>query len=103
MVLVAGRAWAVPVCNGTSPGERPDFNSTTESGWTISASAITLIKCLVSIGPNGNQVPSNYWAAATTTDMGPSTPNTTINNSGNGLTVIGNTPTHNGTSNPGDT
>src|SRR5579864_7842513 len=87
---------AVPVCNSGAACETPV--ATTQSGLTLNAGSILGIQCLNSIGPNGNQVNSNYFFAVTTTDLGSTV--ASITNSGTGTTVVGVTPTHNGSATP---
>src|SRR5947209_7427598 len=99
LASVSAASWAV--CGGGVDCERPDFNAGTSAGWTVTASGITGIKSLNSVGPTGNPINSKYWIAATTTDHGASSANGTITSSGDGTTQLGNTFATNPGSTPG--
>lgn len=69
LFLTARAALAIP-CDGVTTCERPDFNASTQSGWSISASGVSALKCLVSALATGNQVGSQYYFGVSNADLG---------------------------------
>src|SRR3990167_774597 len=85
---LSGFANAAP-CDSSTTCELPSANSTTQSGWTRSASGMTGIKSLNSIGPTGNVVGSRYFFAAATSNLGATVAKGGIATTGDGMQVIG--------------
>jgi len=84
--LVARFALATS-CDGVTTCEAPSFNTSTQSGWSISASGISGIKCLVSVGPTGNVVGSQYYFGVSTSVLS-DTSNGAFTPGGSGARVI---------------
>src|SRR5258706_7978624 len=97
VLATASYSYAAPVCNVSNACETPA--ATAQGALIINAASLLGIQSLNSVGPNGNQVNSNYFFAVTTSNLGATV--ATINNSGDGTTVVGVTPTHNGSATPG--
>jgi hypothetical protein len=92
---------AYAACNSTTPCELPATNNSAAS-WTASASGMTGIQCLDSVGPNGNQANSRYFFAATTSNFGSTVANGSISTTGDGTQEIGDFALNSG-STPGST
>jgi hypothetical protein len=80
--------YAHAVCDGSTNCELPASNSSAGS-WTASASGITGIQSLNSVGPSGNNAGSRYYFAAVTSSLGSTTAKGTISTTGDGTQVIG--------------
>ncbi len=76
------------VCNAGANCELPVTNNSAAS-WTASASAMTGIQNLNSVGPSGNDAGSRYYFAASGTDLGATVANGGITTTGDGSRVIG--------------
>src|SRR5882724_4036536 len=85
---VSAYAVAAP-CDNSSACENPSSNGTTQAGWVASASGMTGVKALNSVGPSGNAIGSHYFFAATTSNLGATTAKGTISTTGTGTQVIG--------------
>src|SRR5262245_20184075 len=93
---LANVSWAVP-CDGTDTCERPGFNASTQSGWTISASGISGIKALVSATATGNVAGSQYYFGVSSADLGATVANGGFTPGGAGARVISTAFQPNGT------
>jgi len=85
--ILPGIAAAAP-CDGSSDCERPSFNPTTQGGWSISASGASGVKSLVSVGPTGNVVGSQYYFGAANSNLGATIANGGFTPGGSGARVI---------------
>lgn len=101
--LATGTALAHATCTTTAGDTCQPPAATTQSGIVINASSLLGLECLNSQTGTGNPVDSNYFFAVTTTNFGSTEANGGITNSGTGLTVVGVTPTHNGSATPSST
>lgn len=87
LLLPGAMAYGVP-CDGVTTCERPDSNATTKSGWSVSASGVSGVKALVSVGPTGNQVGSQYYFGASSSNLGSTIANGGFTPGGAGARVI---------------
>ena len=94
-------SYAYAACNGGSACELPTGNGSAGS-WTASASGMTGIQNLDSVGPNGNQAGSRYFFAATNSNLGATVAKGGISTTGDGTQVIGSFALNSG-STPGST
>src|SRR5258708_4050732 len=76
-------------CDNSNNCENPSFDAATQAGWVASASQLSGMKCLNSVGPTGNAVGSHYIFAASDTDLTATSAKGTITTSGTGSKVIG--------------
>src|SRR5882672_5468122 len=79
---------AYAACNGGSACELPAGNGSAGS-WTASASGMTGIQSLDSVGPSGNQAGSRYFFAAASSNLGATVAKGGISTTGDGTQVIG--------------
>src|SRR5688572_22831249 len=93
--------YAFAVCNGAANCENPATNNSAAS-WTASASGMTGIQNLNSVGPSGNDVGSRYYFAAVTSNLGATTAKGSITTTGDGTQVIGSFALNSGAT-PGST
>src|SRR5882672_4755626 len=84
---LAKAAHAVP-CDGVTDCERPNFSAATQSAWVISASGVSGLKCLVSVGPTGNTAGSQYYFGVNSTNAGATIINGSFTPGGAGARVI---------------
>lgn len=89
------------VCNAGANCELPVTNNSAAS-WTASASGMTGIQNLNSVGPSGNDALSRYYFAASGTDLGATVANGGISTTGDGSRVVGSFALNSG-STPGST
>lgn len=87
MLGLSRAVFAVP-CDGVTTCERPNANGTTQSGWSVSASGVSGVKALVSVGPTGNQVGSQYYFGVSNPSLGATVANGGFTPGGSGARVI---------------
>src|SRR5258708_32090421 len=99
---LSGIVHAIP-CDGVTTCERPNFDGSTQAGWTISASGVSGIKTLVSVGPTGNTVNSQYYFGVSNTNLGATVANGGFTPGGSGARVISTAFASNGSQTPSNT
>jgi len=103
LLLVASKAVMAAPCDPGVLCEAPSSNASTQAGWTVSASGMSGLKSLVSVGPTGNAINSQYYFGVNSTDAGASIANGGFTPGGSGARVISSAFASNASSTPGAT